>query len=99
VDIGNGVEIEVTAQKEGAAALFINPQDIILSKSAVKSSARNVLKGKITQITDLDSLVKLRVDVGKPFTVQITKLSFNEMKLCLNAEVFITFKASSVQVL
>jgi molybdopterin-binding protein len=58
-----------------------------------------VFKGKITEITDLDPLVKLKVDVGKPFTVQITKRSFSEMGLCLNVEVFITFKASSVQVL
>jgi len=99
VDVGNGVQIEVTAQKQGATAVFINPQDIILSKIAVKSSARNIFKGYITEIKDLDSLVRLKVDVGKPFTVQITKQSFNEMGLCLNAEVFITFKASSVQVL
>jgi molybdopterin-binding protein len=58
-----------------------------------------MFKGKITEITDLDSLVKLKVNVGKPFTVQITKRSFNEMGLCLNAEVFISFKASSVQVI
>jgi molybdopterin-binding protein len=99
VNVGNGVQIEITAQRKSATAVFINPQDIILSKTAVDSSARNVFKGKITEITDLDSLVKLKVDVGKPFTVQITKLSFNEMGLCLNAEVFITFKASSVQVI
>src|SRR4030042_2086313 len=99
VDVGNGVQIEVTAQRQGATVVLINPQDIILSKTAVESSARNVFKGKITQITDLDSLVKLKVDVGKPFTVQITKRSFSEMGLCLNAEVFIAFKASSVQVL
>ena len=99
VDIGNGVQIEVVAQKLGKAIIFKNPQDIILSKTAVESSARNVFKGKITQISDLDSLVKLKIDVGKPFTVQITKRSFSEMGLCLNAEVFITFKASSVQVL
>jgi molybdopterin-binding protein len=99
VDVGNGVQIEVTAQRQGATVVFVNPQDIILSKAAVESSARNVFKGKVTQITDLDSLVKLKVNVGKPFTVQITKRSFNEMGLCLNAGVFITFKASSVQVL
>jgi molybdopterin-binding protein len=99
VDVGNGVQIEVTAQRQGATAVFINPQDIILSKSAIESSARNVFKGNVTEITDLDSLVKLKINVGKPFTVQITKRSFNEMGLCLNAEVFITFKASSVQVL
>ena len=99
VDVGNGVQIEVTVQRQGETAVFINPQDIILSKSAVESSARNVFKGRITEITDLGSLVKLKVDVGKPFAVQITKRSFSEMKLNLNAEVFIAFKASSVQVL
>ena len=99
VDVGNGVQIEVTAQRQGAAVVFISPQDIILSKTAVESSARNVFKAKITEITDLHPLVKLKVDVGKPFTVQITKRSFSEMGLCLNAEVFITFKASSIHVL
>ena len=63
------------------------------------SSARNVLQGKISSISDLNSLVKLTVDVGKPFTVQITKKSFAEMNLNLGTEVFITFKASNVQVL
>jgi tungstate transport system ATP-binding protein len=99
VDAGNGVQIEITAQRQGATAVFVNPMDIILSKTTIESSARNVFKGKITEISDLDSLVKLKVDVGKPFTVQITKRSFSEMGLCLNAEVFIAFKASSVQVL
>ena len=99
VDVGNGVKIEITTRRQGTTAVFINPRDIILSKIAVKSSARNMFKGKITEITDLDSLVKLKINVGKPFSVQITKRSFNEMGLCLNAEVFITFKASSVQVI
>jgi molybdopterin-binding protein len=99
VVIGNGVQIEITEQKKGTTAVFINPQDIIVSKTAMKSSARNIFKGKITEIKGLDSLVKLKVDVGKPFIIQITKRSFNEMRLALNAEVFITFKASSVQVI
>jgi molybdopterin-binding protein len=99
VDIGSGVQIEATIQRQGGTSIFISPQDIILSKSAVESSARNVFKGRITEIMDLGSLVKLKVDVGKPFTVQITKRSFSEMGLNLNAEVFIAFKASSVQVL
>ena len=99
VDVGNGVKIEITNKRQGATAVFINPQDIILSKTPMESSARNVFKGKIIEITDSDSVVKLKVDVGKPFAVQITKQSFNDLGLCLNAQVFITFKASSVQVL
>jgi molybdopterin-binding protein len=98
VDIGNGVRVEVTAQRQGEASIFVNPQDIILSKCAIESSARNVFMGRITEITDLGSLVTLKVDVGKLFTVQITKRSFLEMGLNLNAEVCIAFKASSVQV-
>jgi len=57
-----------------------------------------VFKGKIVEIVDLSGLVKLKVDVGKLFTAQITKRSFAEMGLNLNAEVFVVFKASSVQV-
>jgi tungstate transport system ATP-binding protein len=99
VDIGSDVQIEAAVQRQGATAVFVNPQDIILSKSAVASSARNVFKGRIVEISDLGTLVKLKVDVGKPFFVQITKRSFSEMGLNLNAEVFIAFKASSVQVI
>jgi tungstate transport system ATP-binding protein len=97
VDIGGDVQIEAAVQRQGVTSVFVNPQDIILSKSPVASSARNVFKGRIIEIFDLGTLVKLKIDIGKPFTVQITKRSFNEMALNLNAEVFIAFKASSVQ--
>lgn len=99
MDIGSDVQIEAATQRQGVTSIFVNPQDIILSKSAVASSARNVFKGRIVEIFDLGALVKLKVDIGKPFTVQITKRSFSEMELNLNAEVFITFKASNVQVI
>jgi molybdopterin-binding protein len=98
VDIGNEVQIEATAQRQGETSIFVNPQDIILSKSAVASSARNAFKGRIIEVLDLGTLVKIKVDIGKPFTVQITKQSFNEMALNLNTEVYLAFKASSVQV-
>ena len=98
VDAGNGIQIEIADQKRGEISVFVNPQDIIISKRPLESSARNHFKGRITEISDLESLVKLKVDVGKVFTVQITKRSFNEMKLNLDADVYIAFKASSVQV-
>ena len=99
INLGNNVQVEVADQKEGKVSIFVNPQDIILCQQAVKSSARNVLEGKIAEIIDLDSLVKLKVDVGKVFLVQITKRSFNELALNIGADVCIVFKASSVQIL
>jgi molybdopterin-binding protein len=98
VDIGNGVLVEVTAQKQGEISIFISPQDIILCKTAIHSSARNEFKGEIVEVADSDSVVKLKVDVGKIFAVQITKKSFKEMELNLGSDVYIAFKASSVNV-
>ncbi len=99
VDLGNGVRVEITSQGTGEVRVFVSPQDIILSKTMVDSSARNVFKGKIAAIVDSGNLVKLTVDVGRPFRVQITKRSFVEMGLNLGADVFIAFKASNAQVI
>jgi molybdopterin-binding protein len=99
VDLGNDVHVEIAEQQQGETAIFVNPQDIIICEEAIHTSARNVFKGKITEITGSDSIVKLKVDVGRVFSVQITKRSFNEMGLNLGSEVCIVFKASSVSVL
>ena len=99
IDVGGNVRIEVTAKAQGRVSAFINPRDIILSKKPLESSARNMFKGKIMEISDSGAVVSLKVDVGKPFTVQITKRSFEEMGLNLGSEVYIAFKASSVQIL
>jgi tungstate transport system ATP-binding protein len=99
VDIGNGVKIETTSQGQGRVSIFISPEDIILSKDRLASSARNMLKGRIAEVSDLGFVVRLKVDVGKSFVVQITKRSFNEMELNLGVEVYVAFKASSVQII
>jgi tungstate transport system ATP-binding protein len=99
VDIGDNTQLIATGQHQRQVSLFISPEDIILSKDPLDSSARNMMKGRIVEIQDLDSLVKLKVDVGKLFTVQITKHSFDDMKLNLNAEVYMAFKASSVKII
>jgi len=96
VDIGNGVQIATTMQKSGSVSVFVSPEDIILSKDLIVSSARNVFKGKIIGVSDLGPVVKLRVNGGKEFIVQVTKRSFVEMQLNVGSTVFLTFKASSV---
>jgi len=98
VDIGNGVQIEAATQSFGSVSVFVSPEDIILSRARFDSSARNVFKGRVVEVQDLGSLVRVRVDIGKPLSVQITKRSLNEMKINLDSEVFLAFKASSVQI-
>ena len=99
IDVGNGIEIEAALGKSGKVTVFVRPEDIILSRKAVASSARNVFKGKIVEVSDFGPVVKLRIDAGKEFVVQITKRSFTEMQLNLGSTVFLTFKASSVRLI
>jgi tungstate transport system ATP-binding protein len=98
IDVGNDVQIVASTQRKGRTSVFVSQDDIILSKARLDSSARNSLQGNIVEILDLDSVVRLRVDAGKTFTVQITKSSFKEMGLNLGSKVFLAFKASSVHI-
>ena len=58
-----------------------------------------MFKGKVIEISDLGAIVKLKILAGKRFNVQITKKSFDEMQINLGSKVFLTFKASSVQII
>jgi len=98
IDVGDGVQIEVALQRHGNVSVHVRPEDIILSTQPLISSARNRFEGRVSEISDLGSIVRLKVEAGKGFTVQVTKKSFNEMQLNLNSTVFLAFKASSVQI-
>jgi len=97
IDVGDNVKIEAATGRSGKISVFVKPEDIIVSKIKIVSSARNVFEGEIVEILDLGSTVRLRIRAGKQFVVQITKRSFIEMHLNLSSKVFVAFKASSVQ--
>ena len=99
IAVDDGVEIEAALKKSGKVTVFVRPEDIIVSKKTMSSSARNVFEGKIVEVSDFGPVVKLRVDAGKEFVVQITKRSFVEMRLNVGSTVFLTFKASSVHLI
>ncbi|MFB0567374.1 MAG: ATP-binding cassette domain-containing protein [Candidatus Bathyarchaeia archaeon] len=97
VEIGNEVQIEAAFQRSGKLTVYVRPEDIILSRNSLMSSARNVFRGRIVEMVDLGPVMRLKVDAGKEFVVQVTKRSFNEMQLNIGSEVFLVFKASAVQ--
>ena len=99
VDIGGDVRLEAVGQRAGEVRVLISPTDVIVSKSAILSSARNVLRGRVVELREVGGLVRLRVDVGRLFVVQVTRGSFVSLGLGLGSVVFLVFKASSVQFL
>jgi tungstate transport system ATP-binding protein len=99
IDIGGGLDVKATFSRPGRVAIQVRPENIIISKRWVESSARNQFEGSIIAVEDLGPVVKLKVDAGKVFTVQITRKSFTEMGLNLGSEIFLTFKASAVRLI
>jgi len=97
IDVGEGVQIEAAFENIGNVTLFVRPEDIILSSNPIVSSARNSFEGRIVEVSDMGAIVRLKVKAGRDFTVQITKRSFNNMRLNVDSKVFLAFKASSVQ--
>jgi tungstate transport system ATP-binding protein len=99
INIGNNLSVNVTFQHSKFASIHIRPEDIILAKTPFTSSARNVFSGPITAVEDHESTVRIRVDVGKSFTVQITKHSYEQLQLTIGTVVYLIFKASSVHLI
>lgn len=90
------ISIYTTEQKEGTVHVTVRPEDIILSNKKVETSARNVFKGKITEIIDNGALIKLTVNVGEPLVVFLTRQSFLDMELNIGKDVWTYFKATAV---
>ncbi len=90
------IVIRFTEPAEGRVTVHVRPQDIIISKGPIESSARNQFRGPIVGVEEKNGVIMVNVDVGIVFKVQITRKSFNEMGLSLGSVVNISFKASSI---
>lgn len=80
--------------------ILIRPEDIILSKKMVKTSARNVLRSKVVKITKYDAAIVDVFMVADSFhlTSRITEEARDDLQIRQGDEVFAMFKASSPQV-
>ena len=99
VDVGGGNIIEALTDRTGPVILHIRPEDILVSKQALASSARNQLSGKVTEITDLGATVRLRISGETRIITTITKRSFFEMQLNIGSPVRAVFKTTTIEVL
>ena len=92
------LEIAVATDRTEAAHASIRPEDIIISREPIRSSARNCFRGRIANIADRGTLIYVTVNVPPNFTCVITRRSLEEMALQEGKDVYIAFKASAVHV-
>jgi molybdopterin-binding protein len=97
--VADAPPIQVVTDKTGDVTVSINPRDILISTVPLLSSARNTLKGVITQASSEGETVRLTVDAGLRLTSLVTKSSYSELALNIGKEVYLTFKATAVEIL
>ncbi len=105
---GDSLEIEVgglrvistacEVTESGEVFASVRPEEILMSKSPLDSSARNSFPGIVEDVVNNGTTMKISVDVGLPFVVILTRQGYQDMDLEKGTSVYLTFKASSVHV-
>jgi len=92
----DGMEIYSSLEMEGKAYASIRPEDIIISREKMESSARNCIEGVVKEMMDMGNIIRVNVDCGVPFMVNITHEAMEEMKISIGEKVHLIFKAQNV---
>lgn len=95
VDIG-GLEVMAATHIRGPVHLTVRPEDILVSLEPLRSSARNVFEGKITQILERGSVLYVTVTVPPDFVCLITSQAREELRLEEGVRVWLHFKATAI---
>lgn len=105
-NVGGLAEIHVGAVKMyavtdrvGEVTVAVRPESIIIALEPVKISARNLLKGVVQGIHEMPPLISVKVDVGVPMTVYLTRSAVDDLGIEVGKTVYLAFKASDVMVL
>ncbi len=92
------VVIEVATDRTGPVTLAIPPEEILLSKEPLRSSARNAVAGRIIRVAEQGQAVRVTVDAGVELVALVTRRSFEDLGLAVGGPVVASFKSVAVRV-
>ena len=97
VDIG-GIKVAAITELRGEVRLSLRPEDIIIAKEPLHSTARNCFQGVVSDIVHRGSVVYVTVTLPPEFICLITRQAFEELELREKVGVWVIFKASALHV-
>ena len=91
---------QITSQpQDNTGYLAVRPEDIIISKTQLDSSMRNMFKGTVQKIIDQGFSYEIHVlSNGVLFKSLLTKSSLIELEIREGLEVYASFKATAVHI-
>jgi tungstate transport system ATP-binding protein len=102
VDV-SGQQLEaIGSMDSGREVLFcLRPEDITIWKSPEipLSSARNLLSGRVTSVSQQGPLIQIIIDCGFPLVIRITRASSQDLEIDVGLRVSAAFKASAAHLI
>ncbi|MEO6445617.1 MAG: ABC transporter ATP-binding protein [Gemmatimonadaceae bacterium] len=81
----------------GRCYAVIRAEEVTISRQAHESSARNLFRGRVSEVATLGAYARVTLDVdGVPLVAALTVRSVRELELTEGVEAFATFKAMAV---
>lgn len=99
--LSEGLKISVVSPiSSGNVWGIIRPEDILISKDLLSSSARNCFEGVVKKIENIGALWSVTVKCNNlPLVSYITKQSAYDLNLKIGDKVYLIFKATSVNII
>jgi molybdate transport system ATP-binding protein len=101
VHVGD-VEVSTRHQNKNLGenvVISLGASQIILAATRPENlSARNILKGRVTEVWSKQGKVFTEVDAGEKFIVELTENALKDLGIVVGNDVFLVFKSSSVDV-
>jgi molybdopterin-binding protein len=80
-------------------SIAIDPNDILVSRGALHSSARNCFPGHIVKVERDERGILLTIDCSPALVARITRHSYEELTLNVGTAVYVTFKSSAIHII
>jgi tungstate transport system ATP-binding protein len=91
--------LTIVTERTGPVTIAIPPDDIIVSRAPLASSARNQFAGRVVAISDDGhDHVRVTVDVGTELVARVTPAAVAELGLAVGMQVVLSVKAMAVRV-
>jgi tungstate transport system ATP-binding protein len=93
-----GITVDVVTDRKGPVTLAIPPEEIVLSRAPLESSARNTVVGRIIRVAEQGAAMRVTIDGGVELIALVTRRSFEELGFAVGGTAHASFKSVAVRV-
>jgi tungstate transport system ATP-binding protein len=92
------ISVDVVTDRSGPATLAIPPEEIVLSRAPLESSARNMVAGRIIRVSEQGGAMRVTIDGGVELIALVTRRSFEDLGFTVGGPAHASFKSVAVRV-